>query len=141
MAAAKFSWFNFSLRLIFAVIVVFATYNPDWWSYVRWVREDFPHPSVLQGFVGVVLLIGWAILLRATVRSLGAFGIALAVAFFALLIWLVVDWGNIPADNLRVMSYIIQLVIVGVLAAGVSWSHVRRRISGQVDADDVSDDQ
>jgi len=32
---------------------------------------------------------------------------------------------------------VVELVIVGVLTAGVSWSHVRRRLSGQYDIDDV----
>jgi hypothetical protein len=37
------------------------------------------------------------------------------------------------------MTYVVQLVLCLILAIGMSWSHVRRRLSGQVDADDVDD--
>jgi hypothetical protein len=32
------------------------------------------------------------------------------------------------------------VVLSGILAIGVSWSHIRRRITGQVDVDDVEGD-
>ena len=137
MAVRKFSWLNFLIRLVAALIVVFATYNSEGYSYYHWVVNELPAFSVPKAFVGVVLLIGWAILLRATVRSLGPFGILLAVAFFGLLTWLILDYAGLSADNLRVVTYVIQIVIVGVMAAGVSWSHIRRRVSGQYDTDDV----
>jgi len=139
MASSSFSWQGFLLRLIAALVLVFASYNPEGYSYYDWALQDFSQFTILKGFVGVVLLIGWTILLRATVRSLGPFGIILAFAFFGLLIWLIVDWLAISTDNLRVISYIVELVIAGILSAGVSWSHVRRRITGQLDTDELSD--
>jgi len=42
--------------------------------------------------------------------------------------------------NVTVMSWIILTLISLVLAVGISWSHIRRKISGQVDADDVDED-
>ncbi len=50
---------------------------------------------------------------------------------------LILDYAGLSADNQRVVTYVVQIVIVGVMAAGVSWSHIRRRVSGQYDADDV----
>ena len=137
MAPRRFSWLNFLIRLMAALIVVFATYNPEGFSYYHWITEDLAAFDVLKAFVGVVLVIGWAILLRATVRSLGPFGILLAIAFFGLLTWLILDYAGLSADNQRVVTYVVQIVIVGVMAAGVSWSHIRRRVSGQYDTDDV----
>ena len=90
--------------------------------------------------MGVVLLIGWTIYLRATLRSLGPFGLVLAVAFFGTLVWLLVDTGLIPANSVRAITYIVLVIISGVLAVGVSWSHVRRRITGQADVDEVDED-
>jgi len=139
MATSSFSWQGFLLRLIAALVLVFASYNPEGYSYYDWALLDFSQFTILKGFVGVVLLIGWTILLRATIRSLGPFGIILALAFFGLLIWLIVDWMAIATDNLRVISYIVELVMVGILSAGVSWSHIRRRITGQLDTDELSD--
>lgn len=137
--ASSFTWLGFLVRLTFALVLVFASYNPEGYSYYDWALVDFSQFTILKGFAGVVLLIGWSILLRATFKSLGPFGIILAIAFFGLLIWLIVDWLEISTDNLRVISYIIELVIAGILSAGVSWSHIRRRITGQLDTGDVSD--
>lgn len=143
MASRDFNGSSFLFRLLLAVVVVFTTYNPEGYSYYHWAIEklvsDFASFSILKAFLGVVLLIGWTILIRATLRSLGLVGIILAVGFFGLLIWLLVDVSGLDAGNLRIISYIIELVLVGVLSAGVSWSHVRRKISGQVDMDEVDD--
>jgi hypothetical protein len=138
--ASKFGWDSFIVRFIFAVVVVFATYNPEGVSYFHWIKEEFPTFTILKGFIGVVLVIGWAILIRATIGSLGAIGIILAVAFFGLLIWLIFDVFGIPTDSIRVVSYIIEVMIASVLSIGVSWSHIRRRITGQVDTDELDRD-
>lgn len=139
MATSTFTWQGFLVRLIAALVLVFASYNPEGYSYYDWALRDISQFSILKGFVGVVLLIGWTILLRATIKSLGPFGIILALAFFGLLLWLIVDWLAISTDNIRVLTYIVELMIAGILSTGVSWSHIRRRITGQLDTGDVSD--
>lgn len=136
-AGNSFGWDSFLFRFVFAVIVVFATYNPEGYSWFHWVQEVFPSITILMGFVGVVLLIGWVMLIRATLGSLGPFGIILAIAFFGLMIWLIVDVLGLPTDSFRVISYIVEIMIAAVLSIGSSWSHVRRRFSGQVDTDEV----
>jgi len=132
-----FGFDGFLVRFVFAIIVVFASYNPEGVSYYHWVSEALPEFSVLKAFIGVVLLIGWIILIRATLGSLGYIGILLAAAFFGLAIWLVIDVLGLSTDNFRVISYIIEIMLASVLSIGVSWSHVRRRISGQVDTDEL----
>ena len=99
--------------------------------------ETLPEFSILKAFLGVVLLIAWIILIRATLGSLGYLGILLAAVFFGLAIWLVIDVLGLSTDNFRVISYIIEIMLASVLSIGVSWSHVRRRISGQVDTDEL----
>ncbi len=135
-----FTWSSYLLRLAAALVLVFATYNPTQLSYYHWVRpvllEDFGRLEALMPFVGVVLLIGWAIYLRATFRSLGAIGTLLAVAFFVTLIWVLISYTPLAADNLRIMTYLALFALSGVLSAGISWSHIRRRITGQLDVDD-----
>jgi len=133
----NFGWDSFLVRFIFAIIVVFATYNPEGYSYYHWISGDLSAFSVLKAFVGVVLLIGWVILVRATMGSLGTLGIILAAAFFGLAIWLIIDVFGLSADNRRIITYIIEIMLAAVLSIGVSWSHVRRRITGQVDTDEL----
>ncbi len=141
MASNKgFGWNGFLLRFFFATIVVFATYNPEGYSYIDWVYGELPDFSVLKAFTGVVLLICWVILIRATLGSLGFIGIILAAAFFGLAIWLVIDVLGLSTDNIRVITYIISIMLASVLSIGVSWSHVRRRITGQVDTDELDRD-
>lgn len=133
----EFSWTHFLNRLLMALVLVFVTYNPEGWSYYHWAIQGLPPFSVEKAFAGVVLLIGWSMFVRATLLSLGGFGIVLAIAFFGTLFWMLVDRGWVPVNNLRAISYLVLLAVSGVLAAGVSWSHLRRRLSGQADVDDV----
>ena len=141
MASRKsFGWDGFLLRFVFATMLVFATYNPEGVSYYHWISEALPDFTVIKAFVGVIILIGWIILIRATLGSLGFIGIVLAAAFFGLAIWLIVDVLGLSTDNIRVISYIVGIMLASVLSIGVSWSHVRRRITGQVDTDEIDRD-
>ncbi len=127
------------LRFIVAIVLVFSTYNPEGYSYYDWVLTDLKDITPLKVLAGIVLLIGWIIYIRATLRSLGALGLILATGFFGTLIWLMVDLDWIPTDSVRAVSYIVLFVLCAVLAAGISWSHIRRRISGQVDVDELEE--
>ena len=95
--------------------------------------------SPLMALSGLALLIGWVVFIRATLRSLGPIGIGLALAFFGCIVWAIIDWGLVSTDNTPAMTYILQSIICLLLATGMSWSHLRRRMSGQVDADDLDD--
>lgn len=143
----EFSWKSFLNRLLFALVLVFATYNPDWPSYYRWAVEPLLDPrswsldigvaGIAKLLVGVVLTIGWVIFLRATIRSLGAIGIALALAFFGTLVWLIVKAGGVDVVGPRPLTYIVLIMLSALLAVGMSWSHVRRRLTGQFDTDEL----
>ena len=87
----------------------------------------------------VVLLIGWTVYIRATLRSLGAFGLSLALSFFAIIVWWLVDIGLLGVDNVSIMTYIVLFLLSAILATGMSWSHLRRRMSGQADMDDIDE--
>ena len=144
MAATKFTLQSFLLRLAGALALVFATFNPiEPYSYFYWALKpligDISNFTILKGFVGVVLLIGWTIFLRATTRSLGAFGTLLAIGFFGLLLWMIVDLGWVSADNQVAITWLVLIGLSCVLSAGVSWSHIRRRITGQLDVDETDE--
>ena len=129
---------GFLLRFAAAMAVVFASYNPSGYSYFHWARAILPEWTVLLIFVGVVLLIVWVIFLRATFRSLGIVGLLLAAAFFGTLFWLLVDYGLLdPSTQKTLLAYVILILAAALLTVGMSWSHVRRRISGQADVDEV----
>lgn len=137
--AGQITWSGVLMRFIFAVIVVLGTYNPSGHSYYHWgILHMLPFDPV-KVVVGILLLIGWVIFARATMRSLGGVGLILVSALCAALLWLVLDWGLIPKDSIMAVTYSVLTIISIILTVGMSWSHVRRRISGQVDVDDVDE--
>ena len=139
MAERGFSGQGFLWRLLLALVLVGATYNPEGFSYYHWTLTMLPALRPEQAVVGMLLLIGWVIYLRATLRSLGLLGLTLVVALCASLVWLLTSWGWISPESPRTITYVSLVIIALVLATGVSWSHVRRRISGQADVDAVDE--
>jgi hypothetical protein len=133
VAGKAFTVRSFLLRLIFAALLVGGTYNPEGVSYYHWVEARLPDFGAEEAVVGVVLLIGWVVFLRATARSLGRVGVILAVALFASVVWLLVSRGWFSPDSPRALAYTELGIVALILAVGMSWSHIRRQMSGQVD--------
>ena len=143
MAVTAFSWTGFLIRLAVAILLVFSTYNPSGHSWAHWLIESYNASDMrnpLLWLAAVVLVIGWAIYLRATARSLGFWGLILVAALFAALLYTLIYFGWLSFDNPTVMSYVALILLSLVLAIGISWSHIRRRITGQIDVDDVETD-
>lgn len=139
MALKRFSFLNFLIRFVMALVLVFATYNPSEYSWYHWLLESPDRFDPMLIFAGVVLLIGWVIFTRATVRSLGEIGTFLAIAFFAALTWVLIDYNILSLENTTVFTYVILTMLSAIMATGMSWSHIRRRMSGQLDVDDVDE--
>lgn len=135
MATTHFTINSFLLRFAFALALVFLTYNPSGYSWVGWLRSETP--MVYKVAAGLVLLIGWVIYVRATWNSLGALGTILAGAFFAVIIWLLIQWGLLSLGSAATIQWLGLFVLSGILAIGMSWSHVRRRMAGQYDTNEI----
>lgn len=136
MARKPFSWPNFFVRWAVAIVLVLATINTTEWSYVGWALA--PGGSVpLKVLAGLVLLILYVVYLRATWRAIGPVGIILSLAFLGTIVWALIDFGVLDPTEPTAMTYVVLLVVATVMAIGLSWSHIRRRVSGQVDTDDV----
>lgn len=125
------------LRFLFALVLVLATFNPTGFSYAHWFTKHFPQITPVIVLVGLVLLAGWVVFVRATMRSLGAGGLILALLVAGALIWAFVSWGWIDLRNAGAMTWVGLVITSIVLAIGMSWSHVRRRLSGQADVDEI----
>jgi hypothetical protein len=93
----------------------------------------------LQALAGVGLIAGWAFFVNSTARSLGTFGVLIAAAFFGVLVWLFVTWGWFSLKDTGVLTWVILLMLAFLLAIGLSWSHIRRRVAGQADVDQVAE--
>ncbi len=114
-------------RFALAILVVAATYNPTRYSFYAWVKSTGFQWSPPVAFGGVVLLIGWFICVRLTLRSMGGMGLLLANAFLAALYWLIGSWGWLPIENIAAISWLGVFSVAAILAAGMSWTHFRRR--------------
>ena len=135
--AKGFSAGSFFARWLFAAVLVFGTYNPTNYSYINWILDDGTEFEPIVAIVGIALLIGWIIFLRATFMSMGWLGISLGAALFGCIIWLFVDLGWLSLDAKGAITWVVLIILSLILATGMSWSHIRRRMSGQFDVDDV----
>jgi Na+/melibiose symporter-like transporter len=138
-SGSSFSFADLSVRVICSVALVFLTYNPTQFSYVSWLLDYAEGDLPLVVLAGIALLICFVIYIRATLRSIGLFGMALAAAFTAALIWVLVDFGIVDVEGGNTLQWIVLATIAFILGIGLSWSHVRRLLSGQADVDDVDE--
>lgn len=127
------------LRFIFAIFLVLLTYNPTGYSYFHWFYHSLDNFTPYIAIAGVALVIGWVLYVRATLESLGLMGLLLAGIFFGCLVWLFVYWGWLSLTNVSAMTWVIEIILAALLAIGMSWSHIHRRMTGQVDVDQVED--
>ena len=140
MAQAEFSAGGFVIRWLVALALVLVTFNPTRWSYVNWLLADWPGDNMpLKALAGVVLLILFVIFLLSTWRAIGALGLLLAVLFFGAVLWVLIFYGWLDPHRATLMTWVLLVVIATILAIGMSWAHIQRRMSGQFDVDRIDD--
>lgn len=128
------------MRWVTALLLVFLTYNPSGYSWYHWLAGAENKIEPLIALTGILLLIGWVIYVRATARSLGVLGTLLSLALFGTLVWALIYYRIIALDNTTLLVYLLLVILSAVMATGLSWSHVRRRLTGQFDVDDSDED-
>ena len=130
---------GFFWRWLFAFGLLAATYNPTEFNYARWVVEHGRANLSIAVLVGLLMTVGFIIYLRATLRSIGPLGMMLVLALVGAILWVLYDLGIVNLDNPGFNTWIGLLALSVVLGIGLSWSHVRRHLSGQADMDDVDE--
>jgi len=136
LTAAGLLW-----RFVAALVLVIVTYNPSGKSAFHWIgsaiaASDFgPVHLILLA----VLTIGWVVYWVATWRALGSLGVTLAVVLLGAIIWLLFDIGLLESHSFAAVTWISLICLAAVLAIGVSWSHIWRRVTGQINVEDVDD--
>jgi drug/metabolite transporter (DMT)-like permease len=130
---------GFLLRWLFALGLVTVTYNPTPFNFTRWAMTDGQDQLSLTVLAGLVLLVGYIIYLRATLRSIGPLGMMLILGIVGALLWVAYDFGLLNLQNRDLTTWIGILALSLVLGIGLSWSIIRRKLSGQADMDDVDE--
>lgn len=130
---------GFVMRWVCAFVLLAATFNPTEYNYTNWVMDYGSANMSIAVLLGLLLLIGYIIYLRATLRSIGAFGMLLVLAVVGAALWVLYDLGVLRLDNSSFNVWLSLAALSFVLGIGLSWSHVRRALSGQADMDDVDE--
>ena len=128
---------GFLIRWMFALILIVATWNPSFWNYSEWVGTNFASQLPLAVLGALVLIAGYLIYLRATLNSIGIVGMVLILALVGAILWVMFSQGWMTFGNSAFNGWIIILALSLVLAVGMYFSVIWRRMSGQVDVDEV----
>jgi hypothetical protein len=136
-SARAFGFLDFLWRWLGALVLVLATWNPSGHSYVGWARHALADGELgaVHFLVGAVLLAGWVMFAVATKNSLGSVGIVVGAAVIGTLIWFLSDIGLVHAGSASAIAWLALVALATLLAVGLSWSHVWRRLSGQLEVD------
>ena len=130
---------GFFWRLIASLALVLISFNPSGHSYFHWISEAISGTGAhaVHYFAGAILLAFWAIFIKSTIDSLGSMGTILSTAIIGTGIWVLIDWGMIDANSTSAITWLILIALSLLLAAGLSWAHLKRRLTGQVEVDDL----
>jgi hypothetical protein len=140
MEHERFSFFGLMGRIVLPFVLVYGTWNPSGQSFYHWAIAPFfagtPAIGPVKVLVALLLLAGWVLVLQATWRSLGLGGGILIACIFGALIWLLIAKGGIfQPHSATAFSYLGLVALSLLLAIGMSWAIVRRKLTGQVEVD------
>ena len=127
---------GFLMRWLGAAVLVVATYNPTDWNYTRWGIDNYAINLPVTVLLGLLLLVGYIIYLRAPIERSVAWGMLLVAGLVGSLLWVLYDWNVLSTENTDVNIWMGLLALSLVLGTGLSWSIVRRALSGQIDDTD-----
>ena len=131
------TWSGVFIRFVVAFGLVSLTWNPSPYNFIRWALNNYREQAPYVLFSGLVLTVVWVVFVRAGARSLGFIGSVLAVALAGSVLWIVIRLELIDPNNTTVLTWVLMTLFAAILTAGMSWSHLRRRWSGQLDTDDI----
>lgn len=137
-APSSFSFPGLVVRWLAAAFLVFALYNPSGHSYYHWLFDFADTRWSLKALAGLGLIIALLTFAYATLRAIGRSGVLATVIFFTVVIWAMIDNGLLESLGVWGWVTIVLVVVSSILAIGVSWSHLRARLSGQADSNDVT---
>ena len=66
----------------------------------------------------------------------GKGGLLIVAALIGGIVWWLASIGLNVAGNMAVLGWVILICVAVLLAVGLSWSHIWRRLTGQVEVDD-----
>ncbi len=144
MAFPMFGFSSMGSRFLFAFAMVCLTWNPTPINYVAWALKQW-NPAErsdlwpIVAFAGIILLGSWMFFLRTTARALGLGGIVLCVGLAVTIFWALFKYNILSSGSTTLISWIVLVLFSTILAAGMSWAHLRTRWSGQATVDEINE--
>jgi hypothetical protein len=139
VAAPAIGFSGIGLRFLFAFFLVCLTGNPTRFKFVEWARAQWDGLAPRVLFASIVLLMGWIFFLRTAAHSLGALGLILCLALAGTVLWTLFYFDLVSGESTTLLSWVVLALFSAILAAGMSWAHLRNRWSGQATVDEVDD--
>lgn len=140
-STSGFTFLSFVWRWIAALALVLVTYNPSGHSAYHWTVSAFSNSAFgpVHLLVIGILLAGWSVFWIATWRALDTLGVVLSAIILGAIVWLLIDVGWIRTDSAPAITWVVLVCLATILAIGVSWAHISRRVTGQLAVEDVDD--
>lgn len=135
MMLGTFSLRGFLMRWWIALVLVIGTINPSGFSYFHWVTDAESSHSLpeLKLLIGGLLVVGFIVYGRATLRSIGVVGIGLGLFISGTGVTWLVRGGWLDLVDPDEAAWTALFVVATILGVGLSWSFIRRALSGQID--------
>ncbi len=128
MSGGRFDYSSVVIRFLFSLFFVLAAYNPSGISYAHWIQTSGELP--LKLLVGLVLIGVYTILVIATWRMIGLFGITLVVLACGSTGWLLWELGIVDMGSVSAIFTSLLVMVAVVFTAGISYSGVHTRLTG-----------
>lgn len=127
---------GFLIRWASAFFLLALTFNPTQWNYTRWALDNWEEQLPLAVLAGLVLLVAYVLFFTALLRGIGGMGVVLILAVAAALIWVLVDFGWLNLSDPTANTWMALVALSVVLAVGMYWGILWRRLSGQLEVDE-----
>lgn len=120
---------GFFSRWIYAFVLIAVTYNPTSFNYLSWAQLNYENELPMTVFLGLIIGLGYSISLRTIFRAVGWIGSMVLFVLMLTLLWVLDDWGLLAPGNQPMLIWAGILAFSALLAVGLSWDLVRRRVA------------
>lgn len=117
-------------RFLLPCFLVFATYNPSYYSLTSWIISGVSSPSV-RLFLGFSLVVTWIVILRISFAGLDRLAWYFVISFIIILALLEIEFHIFRSLQSFTLILLLELLAAAVLAFGLVQSYWVRAIAGQ----------
>lgn len=127
----EFTFSGFLARWLASLFIVFATYNPSGYSYYHWVMTDGDDALSLKVAAGLALATGYLVAARISRSAVGTSGFVTGLVAVILFSYGVASMVSSGGSLGTALHYVYLTALATTIAIGISWSHMKHRLTGQ----------